>query len=47
MTQTETTAFAEAIKAVVTASSAGFDVGTETGLLTMMASRAGAAKVTG
>jgi type III protein arginine methyltransferase len=40
-------AFEEAIKAAVTASSTVLDIGTGTGLLAMMASRAGAAKVTG
>jgi tetratricopeptide (TPR) repeat protein len=40
-------AFEAAIKAAVTASSTVLDIGTGTGLLAMMASRAGAAKVTG
>lgn len=40
-------AFVEAIKAAVTASSTVLDIGTGTGSLAMMASRAEAAKVTG
>ena len=40
-------AFAEAIKAAVTASSITLDIGTGTGLLAMMSSRAETAKVTG
>jgi len=40
-------AFEEAIKAVVTENSSVLDIGTGTGLLAMMASRAGAAQVTG